>query len=108
MESYGLLSLREQAAIPSMEHMVTSRKFQEGACAPNVDGVCISGGTKVSGSSGYQLASMGYPAADADNDPSSCSGCHAFPLWYSSGRTYQLWGTEMATSRNPLMVQKFS
>ena len=104
MNSYGLMSLKEQAAIPVINYY-TSDAYKTGKCAPNIDGVCISGGTKVAGSEGYRLASMGYPLEQAASDGGSGGFCAAFPLWYASGRDYELEGVQLATSRFPLMAR---
>ena len=101
VQSYGLLSLREQAAIPPMD--LLQEHFKNGTCAPNIDGRCISGGTKVSGSRGYRLASMGFPMEQAAAEGSGGGYCATFPLWYSDARQYELWGAQLSTSRNALL-----
>ena len=105
MQSSSLLSLREQAAIPPMD--ILSKKYQSGVCGMNIDGSCISGGMKVAGSRGYQLASMGYPMAEAraEGGPGEGGFCATFPLWYAKDRQYELWGIQLATSRNPLVTR---
>ncbi len=105
VESYGLLSLRQQAAIPPMD--ISKKNFKIGMCGMNVDGNCISSGTKVSGSRGYRLASMGYPMEQAAAEGGEGSGgyCATFPLWYNKARQYELWGIQLSTSRNPLLAR---
>lgn len=97
-ESYGLLSLRQQAAIPPMR---PTERSQKGECLFNVDNRCISGGTKVAGARGYRLASLGYPMAQAAAEGTG-GFCSAFPLFAAPYRPYQLQAWEMATSGNPL------
>ena len=100
-ESSGLISFREQAALPPMDMM--NKRYQEGICGFNPDGVCISSGTKVAGSSGYRLAGMGYPVEQAVAEGSNCAGCNSFPLWYKNNTAYELGGIELKTSRIPLV-----
>ncbi len=103
VQSYGLMSLREQAAIPPMN--ILNENFKSGTCGNNIDGSCISGGTKVAGARGYRLASMGYPMEQAAAEDSGGGFCSTFSLWYSGSRQYELWGTQLATSRNPLLAR---
>jgi hypothetical protein len=100
-ESSGLISFREQAALPPMD--VMNKRYQDGICGFNVDGVCISSGTKVAGSSGYRLAGMGYPVEQALAEGSDCAGCNSFPLWYKNNTAYELGGIMLKTNRKPLV-----
>lgn len=100
-ESYGLISFREQAALPPMDY--TNKRYQDGVCGFNIDGACISSGQKVAGSSGYRLASMGFPVEQALGEGSDCAGCHAFPLWYKNNTAYELGGVALKTNRKPLV-----
>ena len=106
MESSNLLSFREQAGIPSMDH--ANERFQKGICGFNPDGVCIAGGTKVSGSSGYRLSSLGYPPEQAAAEGNDCAGCHSFTLWYKNHSPYELMGWNLKTNRLPLVGKNHS
>lgn len=106
MESFSLLSFKEQSSIPHLD--VTNNSFQKGHCGFNVDGKCISGGHKVSGSSGYRLASLGYPPEQAKAESggdfeNNCAGCHSFPLWIKTNVPYELYGWQLKTNRLPLI-----
>ena len=102
MESSNLLSFKEQAALPPMD--VMDKSYQHGVCGFNVDGRCISGGHNVAGSSGYRLASLGYPPKQAAAEGSNaCAGCHAFPLWMKADTPYELEGMALKTSRLALI-----
>ena len=93
MESYGLISFREQSSIPPMQDM---HSYAGGIAMHNVDGKAIKGGILCSGggSGGYQLASMGYPG----------SVCSAFPLFAAVGNVpYELYGTKLVTNANGLV-----
>jgi len=95
MESYGLLSFREQASIPPMQDM---HSYANGGIMHNIDGRAIKGGILTGGgaggSAGYQLASMGYPGAQ----------CSAFPLFAAVGNVpYELYGTKLVTNANGLV-----
>ena len=91
MESYGLISFREQSAIPPMENM---HGFANGLGMHNIDGKLLKGGILTGGGGGYQLASMGYPG----------SVCSAFPLFAAVGNVpYELYGTKLVTNANGLV-----
>lgn len=92
MESYGLISFREQSSIPPMQDM---NGFANGLGMHNIDGELRKGGMLCSGggSGGYQLASMGFPGAT----------CVAFPLFAAIGNVpYELYGTKIVTNANGL------
>lgn len=61
-----------------------------GICSTNIDGVCIRGGTKIAGSSGYQLASLGYPAHT----------CAAAGLFVSTNVRYAVGGVAVFDNAN--------
>jgi len=65
-----------------------------GRCLTNVDGVCIMGGTKVAGSSGYELASMGYPTTT----------CAAAGLFAAGQSRYSVNGWVVTQNANVLKV----
>lgn len=96
MESYDLVSFREQSSIPPMQDM---HAYANGLAMHNVDGRIIKGGRLCgggagAGSAGYQLASMGYPGAQ----------CAAFPLFAAvSNVPYELYGTKLVTNANGLL-----
>ncbi len=91
MESYGLLSFREQSALPPMQDM---HGYAGGVGMHNVDGELIKGGRLCGGGAGYQLASMGFPG----------SQCSAFPLFAAIGNVpYELYGTKLVTNANGLV-----
>jgi len=59
-----------------------------GQCTVNVDGVCIKGGNLTGGSTGYQLASMGYPGAT----------CSAAGLFAAGNQKYSVNGYAVSTN----------
>jgi hypothetical protein len=67
-----------------------------GQCMTNVDGVCIRGGTKVAGTSGYELASMGYPQAT----------CAAAGLFVANNQRYTVSGWGVSTNANTLKLAR--
>jgi hypothetical protein len=85
MESYGLISFREQAALPPMENM---QAYANGTAMNNVDGKSVRGGRICGGTAGYQLASMGAPGGQ----------CAAFPLYGSQNSPYELYGWKLVTN----------
>ncbi len=89
MESYSLMSFREQAAIPPMENM---QAFSAGVAMNNVDGKSVRGGRICGGAAGYQLSSMGYPGGQ----------CMAFPLFGAQNSPYELYGWKLVTNWHPL------
>jgi len=67
-----------------------------GKCITNVDGVCISGGTKIAGNGGYELASMGYPAAT----------CASAGLFTAGNQRYSLNGWAVGTNANTFRMSR--
>lgn len=67
-----------------------------GHCLVNVDGMCIRGGVKVAGSSGYELASMGFPTTK----------CYALGLFASGNQRYSQFGWDMSDNANILKVSR--
>lgn len=90
-DSYAISGFYERAAIPCAHNMSC---VAEGTCALNVDGKPIRGGTKIAGTSGYGLSSMGMPA----------HACAAFPLFAAGNRQYMQMGWQVTTNRNPLTL----
>lgn len=67
----------------------------KGTCALNIDGECISGGRLITGTSGYQLASMGYKDAGQKT-------CAKFPLFYATNVDYMPNGMTVSNNLRPL------
>lgn len=67
-----------------------------GQCLTNVDGRCIAGGTLVAGSSGYELASMGFPT----------NVCAAAGLFAAGNQKYTVNGWAVGTNANPFKMNR--
>lgn len=67
-----------------------------GKCMVNVDGRCIRGGVKVAGSSGYELASMGYPT----------NKCNSLGLFAGGNKRYTQFGWEVNPNANVLKLSR--
>jgi len=65
-------------------------KDATGRCLTNIDGVCIAGGTKVAGNSGYELASLGFPS----------NTCASAGLFIAGNQRYSLDGYAVGTNAN--------
>lgn len=68
----------------------------QGLCSTNVDGKCIAGGTRVSSSGGYGLASLGFPSKE----------CLSFPLFAASNQAYTANGWRTTNNINPLRLSR--
>ncbi len=95
-------SLLERAAIPKPQLAAIQSGFAPGstvASGPpgqiNVDGKFIQGGAAIGGTSGFELAGMGFPA----------QACAAFPLFCGSNKQYQLYGWQCMT--NPAALPNY-
>lgn len=67
-----------------------------GKCLNSVDGVCMRGGTKIAGTGGYELASMGYPS----------STCAAAGIFTAGNQRYSLDGWKVVTNANVLKLER--
>lgn len=67
-----------------------------GMCSVNPDGVCIRGGTKISASGGYGLASLGFPTDQ----------CMSFPLFVKPHQPYTISGWRTSNNINPLRLSQ--
>lgn len=75
-------------ASASLAPVQNSSAVSAGQCSTNVDGVCISGGQRVSGSSGYELASLS----------SSGGQCYSAHLFASPFQPYVPMGWKVGTN----------
>jgi hypothetical protein len=91
--SATMANFLQKASIPCAANPI---KQAEGRCSTNVDGVCIYGGSKVAGSSGYELASMGYPNAT----------CASAGLFAASQQPYTVNGWSVTRNANALKVNQ--
>ena len=67
-----------------------------GTCLTNIDGTCIKGGTKVAGTTGFSVASMGTPSHQ----------CAAFGLFAAGNQRYTHMGWDVTDNANPLRVSR--
>jgi hypothetical protein len=70
----------------------------EGTCMINIDGNPISGGTLITGTSGYELSSMGFKGTSSLQQ----KNCAAFPLFFSTNARYMPGGDIVANNLKPL------
>jgi len=69
-----------------------------GRCTTNVDGVCIAGGTKIAGTSGFELASLGNPS----------TVCAAAGLFVAGNQRYTVNGWGVSTNANTLKLSSLN
>lgn len=67
-----------------------------GMCLTNIDGQCIRGGTRVAGTSGYALASLGFPGGR----------CDSFPMFAAGNQRYTPTGWDATSNANPLRLSR--
>jgi hypothetical protein len=82
------------ATIPSPE--LIQKQNAAGNCITGTDGICIHGGIKVAGESGYDLAQF---------QPPGVAKCAAFPLFCSTRLPYTSTSQGYQCSTNALQLQ---
>lgn len=91
--SATMMNFLQKASIPCQGNLDAA---SSGQCLPNIDGVCIYGGTKVAGTSGYELASMGFPTAT----------CATAGLFAAGNQRYAVNGWTVSTNANQLKLSR--
>ena len=86
-QSATMMNFLQMSAIPCT---ASSTRETSGRCLTNPDGVCISGGMKIAGTSGFELASMGFPTQT----------CAAAGLFTAGNQRYSLNGWTVGTNAN--------
>lgn len=91
MSAYN--NFQAMSAIPCTTHPTSEIS---GTCITNIDGVCIKGGVRVGGTTGFSVASVGGGG----------SQCAAFGLFAASNQRYTHQGWDVVDNANPLRVSR--
>jgi hypothetical protein len=84
------------AAIPCNSSPAATALASVGKCLNNVDGQCMKGGIKIAGTTGLQLASMGYPTTT----------CATAGLFWAPNQKYSLDGSAVSTNAMTFLLAR--